>query len=315
MHRGINQPCSEYNLGSNAACLNQSCRIDRRCELNLEAFLQSKTKETVAKWGSSRMLSSIQGAIKRAGEDEIAVRSAALAYYGILSLFPLLLFLVFLGSQFLESADARSALNETLAEIIPAASDIVSQAVDQSVAARGSIGLVAGIGLLWSASTLFNALTVSLNVIWDAKPRPFWKRRAIAAVSVLTIGLLFILSVTFSALAAIPLTGTETGLLGYLNFSVALIASVALFWLIYHRIPNKKVNARGTLAGAILAAMLWQFAKSAFTVYIASGIANYGAIYGSLASVIALFLWAYISALILFLGAEFGAALQREFWT
>ncbi|MCH7588262.1 MAG: YihY/virulence factor BrkB family protein, partial [Chloroflexi bacterium] len=59
----------------------------------------------------------------------------------------------------------------------------------------------------------------------------------------------------------------------------------------------------------------WQFAKSAFTVHIASGIANYGAIYGSLASVIALFLWAYISALILFLGAEFGAALQREFWT
>jgi membrane protein len=257
----------------------------------------------------------MRGAIERSGKDEIAVRAAALAYYGILSLFPMLLFLVFLGSQFLDSADSRLALNEGLEELIPAASDIVRQAVDHSVAARGSIGLIAGIGLLWSASTLFNALTVSLNVIWDASPRPFWKRRAIAAVSVLTIGLLFIASITFSALAAIPLSDQLTGLLGWVNFGVGLIASVLLFWLVYQGIPNKTVNPRGTLAGATLAAILWQFAKSAFALYISSGLTNYGAIYGSLASVIALILWAYISALILFLGAEFAAALQREFWT
>lgn len=259
-------------------------------------------------------MKSIGSAVNRAGEDEIAVRSAALAYYGILSLFPLLLFLVFFGSQFLESADARSALNDALDGLIPAASEIVRQAVDQSVAARGSIGLIAGIGLLWSASTLFNALTTSLNVIWDASPRPFWRRRAIAALSVLTIGLLFLLSITFSALAAVPIPGQLTGLLGWINFSVGLVASVLLFWLVYHGVPNKTVNPRGTLSGAILAAILWQIAKSVFALYISSGITNYGAIYGSLASVIALILWAYISALILFLGAEFGAALQREYW-
>ena len=290
-------------------------RIARLHEFDLEVFLQSGIRETFAKLVSSRLLISIRGAMERSGKDEIAVRAAALAYYGILSLFPLLLFLVFLGSQFLDSADSRLALNEGLEELIPAASDIVRQTVDQSVAARGSIGLIAGIGLLWSASTLFNALTVSLNVIWDASPRPFWKRRAIAAVSVITIGLLFIASITFSALAAIPLSDQLTGLLGYVNFSVGLIASVLLFWLVYYGIPNKTVNPRGTLAGAILAALLWQFAKSAFALYISSGLTNYGAIYGSLASVIALILWAYISALILFLGAEFAAALQREFWT
>lgn len=288
--------------------------IIKGCIFDLEVCLLSKIRETIAKLGASRLVKSTWSAIERSGKDELAVRAAALAYYGILSLFPLLLFLIFLGSQFLESADARSALNQGLEQLIPAASEIVRQVVDQSVAARGSIGLIAGIGLLWSASTLFNALTTSLNVIWDARPRPFWRRRAIAALSVLTIGLLFLLSITFSALAAIPLAGQLTGVLGWLNFSVGLIASVLLFWLVYHGIPNKTVNPRGTLSGAILAAILWQIAKSVFALYISSGITNYGAIYGSLASVIALILWAYISALILFLGAEFGAALQREYW-
>ena len=283
--------------------------------IRLEVFLQARVKKQLAKLSSSRLFKSIAGAIERSGKDEIAVRSAALAYYGILSLFPLLLFLVFLGSQFLESAAARSALNDGLEQLIPAASEIVRQAVDQSVTARGSIGLIAGIGLLWSASTLFNALTTSLNAIWDASPRPFWKRRAIAAFSVLTIGLLFLASITLSAMAAIPLPGQLTGLVRWVNFSVGIFASVLLFWIVYHGIPNKTVNPRATLAGATLAAILWQLAKSAFALYISSGITNYGAIYGSLASVIALILWAYISALILFLGAEFGAALQREFWT
>ena len=277
--------------------------------------MQARVRKITTKLGSSRVLKSFAGVIEHSGRDELAVRAAALAYYGILSLFPLLLFLVFLGSQFLESDAAQSALNAGLEQLIPAASEIVRQAVDQSVAARGSIGIIAGFGLLWSASTLFNALTTSLNVIWDAPPRPFWKRRAIAAFSVLTIGLLFLASVTLSAVAAIPLSGELAGLLGWVNFSVGLIASVLLFWIVYHGIPNKRVNPRGTLAGAVLAAILWQFAKSAFALYISSGITNYGAIYGSLASVIALILWAYISALILFLGAEFGAALEREFWT
>jgi membrane protein len=252
--------------------------------------------------------------IKQVGSHEIAFRSAALAYYGLLSLFPLLLFLVFLGSQFLESEEAQVALNESLTEFLPAAADTVKQVVDQTIRARGSIGLIGGIGLLWTASTLFNQLTTSLNIIWSATPRPFWRRRLVALFSVLTLAILFILSIALSALAAIPWPGQGTVIWQWLNFSVGLGITILLFWLLYHAIPNVTVHGKASLGGAILSALLWQAAKTIFGWYLASGFNTYGTVYGSLASVIALVLWVYISALILFLGAEFGASLQREVW-
>jgi membrane protein len=252
--------------------------------------------------------------LKQVGKHEIAFRSAALAYYGLLSLFPLLLFLVFLGSQFLESQDAQIALKKSITEFLPAVADTVKQVVDQTIRARGSIGLIGGIGLLWTASTLFNQLTTSLNIIWGARPRPFWRRRLIALISVLTVAILFILSIALSALAAIPWPGQGTVIWQWLNFSVGLGITILLFWLLYHTIPNVKIYVKASLGGAILSAILWQAAKTVFAWYLASGFNTYGTIYGSLASVIALVLWVYISALILFLGAEFGASLQREVW-
>jgi membrane protein len=259
-----------------------------------------------------KVIAIIGGMIKRIAKNEIGIRAASIAYSGLFSIFPLLLFLVFLGSQFLESEEARTALNNTLSEVLPAASETVQQVVEQTIDARGSIGLIAGIGLLWSASTLFNQLTTSLNVVWNASPRPFWRRRLIALISVLTIAILFLLSITFSALAVIRFPGEGTVLSGWLNSSVGLAVTILLFWVMYHGIPNTPVKIWASFGGAMLSALLWQAAKGIFAWYLASGLNNYGAVYGSLASVIALVLWVYISALILFIGAEFGAALQRE---
>jgi len=260
------------------------------------------------------VLNVVQATLEGIEEYEVAARAAALAYYGLLSLFPMLLFLIYLGSQFLESEETRAALFKSLEEILPTAAETVQQVVDQTLTMRGSIGLIGGIGLLWSASTLFNALTKSLNVIWSAPPRPFWRRRMVAAVSVLSIGLLFIVSVTFSALTVVPSAEDGTVISQWLNFTVGLVVTILLFWLVYQLIPNTPENPKAALGGGILAAVLWQGAKAIFVVYLASGLTNYGAVYGSLASVIALILWAYISALILFVGAVFAAALGKEFW-
>jgi membrane protein len=115
-------------------------------------------------------------------------------------------------------------------------------------------------------------------------------------------------------LAAIPLPGQGTLIWQWLNFSVGLGITILLFWLLYHAIPNANIHFKASLGAATLSAVLWQAAKTVFAWYLASGFNTYGTVYGSLASVIALVLWAYISALILFLGAEFGASLQREIW-
>ena len=68
------------------------------------------------------------------------------------------------------------------------------------------------------------------------------------------------------------------------------------------------------MLGAVFAAVVWHVAKVIFAWYVESGFNNFGAVYGSLASIMGLMLWAYITALIVFLGAEVGASLQRTFW-
>jgi membrane protein len=261
-----------------------------------------------------RLIQTLQEAIERFGQDHCALWSASLAYYGLLSLFPLLLFLIFLGSQVLESEAARGALDAYVRQAVPGAADTVRQVVDQTLALRGSIGLIGGLGLLWSASALFNALSVSLNAIWRVRPRSFWRRRLIATLSVLVIALLFILSISLSALAALPLPLEGSAIWRWLNAGVELAITILLFWVVYTGIPNTRVPRRAALGGGAVAAVLWQVAKRGFAWYLSSGLTNYGIIYGPLASIIALLIWAYLSAQILFLGAEISAALQRQYW-
>lgn len=264
--------------------------------------------------GLRKALRIIEGILQKMAKDEVGVRAAALAYYGLLSLFPLLLFLIFLGSQFLSSGSARDSLYQYLIEVLPTATDTIQQVVDQTLESRGSIGLIGGIGILWSASALFNALSISLNVIWEAEPGSFWRLRLLAGVSVLTIGLLFVLSVALSAMAVIELPGDGTPLWRWVNLSLGLIVTILLFWILFHGIPNTSVNVKASLCSAVFSAILWQAAKSLFAWYLASGFSNYGAVYGSLASVIGLVLWTYLSVIIFLLGAELGAGLQRELW-
>jgi membrane protein len=71
-------------------------------------------------------------------------------------------------------------------------------------------------------------------------------------------------------------------------------------------IPNRSVPWRFAFSGAFVGGVLWQVAKAGFVWFITSGLTNYGLVYGSLASVVILMLWTYLSAVILFFGAEFG---------
>jgi len=264
--------------------------------------------------GSKRLWSALRAATLGFAEHEGGFRSAALAYHALLSLFPLLLFLIYLGSGVLETEATRNALGEYLAGALPAASDTVEQIIEQTLQARGPIGLLGGIGLLWAASSLFISLSTTLNVIWGARPRPFWRLRLLGAVSVLIVGLLFVFSTTLSALATIPWAGKNTELWRWFNVGIVETATVVLFWLLYYWVPNCRVEPRAALFGAVVASAAWQIGRTGFAWYLASGLTDHGAVYGSLASIIALLLWAYISGLIVLWGAELAAALQRELW-
>ena len=252
----------------------------------------------------------------RMEEYEVPVRAAALAYYGLFSLFPLLLFLVFIGSELLQIGDAGAQLEELLVRLIPvpAVLELVEGVIDQTVARRSSIGLISALALLWTASTLFANLEASLNVIWSAPRRVVYRRRLLGVAAVLVLGLLFLLAILLSTLQAVPLVTDFIPFLDELDFGISLLLSVLFFWLIYRWLPNAHVEPVPSLAGAALAGLVWQASQFLFRLYLTSGLSNLGAVYGTLASLIGLILWAFMTGMILFIGGIFSAVLQRKYW-
>ncbi len=242
-------------------------------------------------------------------EYEVAVRAAALAYYGLFSLFPLLLFLVFIASALLQVVDAGAQLVELLARFIPVPEvlELVEGVIDQTVARRSSIGIISALALLWTASTLFANLEASLNVIWGAPRRVVYRRRLLGVGAVLVLGLLFLLAILLSTLQAVPLVTDFIPFMDELDFGVSLLLSVLFFWLIYRWLPNAHVEPIPSLAGAALAGLVWQASQFLFRLYLTSGLSNLGAVYGTLASLIGLVLWVFLTGMILFVGGIFSA--------
>ncbi len=244
-----------------------------------------------------------------------AIRAAGVAYHLLLSIFPLLLFLIFLSSQIFVAYDVRGPLSEYLNATFPGIANDVMRIVNETLQARGSLGWIGGLLLIWSASAVFNTVFVTMNVIWGASNRSLLRRRAAAIASVIIICLLFIASVWLSALTVWPLSDGGSALGYWIQFIIDPGLIVIFLWLIFRILPNRTINPRAALAGAVLSGVLWRVARSAFAWFLSSDLANYGLLYGSLASIVILMLWAYFSGAILYLGAAFGSVLEGRYWS
>ncbi len=254
----------------------------------------------------------MRAALKRFSEREGAMRAAAIAYHGLLSIFPLLLFLLAISGQVLASTSARQAIDLYLERALPAQAGFVKTVVDQTLQARGSLGVIGLLGLLWSGSGVIGVLTAALNVLWQAPQGPFWRKRVLGALILFSLSLLFLLSLALSAYTAwSAVVKGLSPIRPWLNLGLDVGSLTLMAWALFRLLPNRRVDGRAALVGALVVALLWETAKAAFAWYLASGMAGYGLVYGSLASVIVLVLWAYLSAWILLFGAAVGAAVEQ----
>ena len=252
-------------------------------------------------------------AIRQALKFDSAIMAAAIAYFSLFSLFPLLLLSISVASFSPGLLVDQQLIIQRLEFVAPAIGQLLGKNIDEILQARGPITGVALVGLVWSASNIFNMLTRTLIVIWGRKrSRPVWKQRGVAILIVLGIAgpLLILASFAGSVLANLRswLPDQITTMLGSASFVVAILLDIALFMLLYTIFPHGGSTWRELLPGAIGAGLLWELAKKAFLLFVSTYLSTSNLVYGSVATIIAFLTWAYLSSIILLFGAFLSVA-------
>jgi len=253
-------------------------------------------------------------------EDKAPQLGAALAYYTVFSLAPLVLLLVaIIGFLFHnDPAGAWKKMSEQMSYFLDkSAIDVVANiAQTASQPNKGMLATVIGILLaLFGASGVFGQLQNALNTIWGVKAKPgagiagFIRSRFLSFAMVAGVCFLLLVSLVFESLLegfshyiqAIFPGGIVIALVVYSIFDLAVV--VLLFALIFKFLPDVKIQWRDVWIGAIMTAIFFAIGKWALGLYLGSGAA--ASAYGAASSLITLLLWIYYSSQILLFGAEF----------
>ncbi len=265
---------------------------------------------------SIRGLSGLIQAARAFSEDQCSHLAAALSYYGLLSIFPLLLFILALASPFLQSDSAIRAVTGFVSGFLPSGALLVRNNLQEVARLRGAITLAAAAGFLWSASGVFNLIQVGLNRAFRvSRRRPIWREKLVSLAMVVGVGILFGLSFlitnTMRMVTHYRMLPRENPLAEPGTVLVAIILSIAVFGILYRYVPyDPSIRWRDVALGAVIAAILWEIAKLGFAWYI-TNLSPLNLVYGSVGAVIALMLWGYVTWVILLFCAEFAAVGMR----
>jgi len=248
--------------------------------------------------------------------------SASLAFYTALSLAPLVMVVVGLVGLVTERQLVTSQLAQQIELLMgPPGRQLVGIILSTTEPGGGTAAAVIGFAtLLIGATAVFGELQAALNLIWEVKPAPlsgvwamFWswlKDRVLSLAMVLVIAFLLLVSLVVSAVLAGATQylrhDLEQGqiLFGHILESVISIPAITLlFALLFKYVPDAQIRWRDVWLGGCVSAVLFTLGKVAIGYYI--GRASIGSAYGAAGSLIALLVWVYYSALIVFFGAEF----------
>ncbi len=257
-------------------------------------------------------------------EDEVFGRAAQLAYYFLLALFPLLLFLTSVIGLVLGSGTGlRHKLLNYLSQLLPSSAfQLIDSTMYEVTAASGGGKLTFGIlAALWAASNGMGAITEALNVAYDVKEtRPWWKQR-LTAVS-LTLGLsLLIISALILVLYGGRLAEFLAGSFGFdhafliawkvAQWPIALAFMVLAFALIYYFAPDVREQKWAWLTpGAAIGVTLWLLVTFGFRTYL-HYFDSYSKTYGALGAVIVLMLWLYLTGAAILIGGELNSEIEH----
>lgn len=253
------------------------------------------------------------------GKDNAFQKGAALAYYTVFSIAPIIILVVAIAGIFLGKEAVNNEIFTQLDDLIGSeAAAQTQEMVKNSAQAKGNfIATVMGIvTLVFGATAVFNELQNSLNSIWSLKAKPknsvvgFLLTRVFSFGMIVTIGFVLLVSlvlnsliVAFSDKLVEHLSLVTTVIVNLINFFVSLALTGVLFGTIYKILPDANVSWRSVIAGGMFTSVLFTIGKYAIGLYL--GTSSVGTTFGAAGSVVVLLLWTYYTSQILFIGAEF----------
>ncbi|TRD21753.1 YihY/virulence factor BrkB family protein [Palleronia caenipelagi] len=269
--------------------------------------------------GWRKWFGAIKAVILGLNDSNLALYSAGIAFYGMLSVFPAIGAVVAIWGFFADPVEVAEQL-AVMEEVMPEeAYDIVYDQVTQIVgAANSTLGWTTFLSLgaaLWSSRAGVASLIRALNAIYGQRNRQGLRQIATAsAITLLLIGvsLVALLSVVVLpvVLNFVPLGPVTEWLVASVRWVVALGVVIVAIGMIYRFGPNRrKARLPWVTPGAIVAMFLWGLVSWGFSYYL-SNFGNYNEIYGTLGAVIALLMWMFLSAFTVLLGAALNAELE-----
>jgi membrane protein len=268
--------------------------------------------------GAKKLLPILKATFTGWNTHEAPRLGAALAFYTVLSLSPLVILVVAVAGLVFSRSTAQTQISSQVQAMIgvEGGKAVESMLANAQKPAAGILGSIVGlISLLFGASGVFTELRSALNLIWGVRAEQssgvvgLLRERFFSFGMVLSIGFLLLVSLVISAvLAAVgkffgTLLPIPSQVLAALNFLLSYFGVAVLFALIFRFVPEAKVRWRHVWLGALVTAMFFTIGKTLIGLYL--GKSSIGSAYGAAGSVIVVIVWVYYSAQIFFFGAEF----------
>jgi membrane protein len=271
---------------------------------------QKTLKEVVSNWSLHRA----------------SAESAALAFYTLFSLAPVLVVAISLAGLFYGQDAVRGRIVGEFQGLMGRDAALLVQDVLRSAVRHGNgrvTALISTVALLLGATAIFSQLQDSLNIVWAVAPKPgasftvLLRKRLHSFALVVGVGFLAVVSLLLSAVLSAASSYFEryfalpSLLLEAINFVLAFVIVTLLFAMIYRVLPDVKIGWKDVWLGSLVTALLFIVGKTLIGIYL--GRTNLASSYGAAGSLVVILLWAYYSSLIFFFGAEFTRIHSRQF--
>ena len=251
--------------------------------------------------------------MKKFGDDQAGNLAALIAYYGFLSLFPLMLVLVTLLGMLLRN---NPELQDTIRTSALANFPVIGEEISKNVHSLRGSGLALGIGLalaLWAGLGVMKVLQTAMNAVWNVpyRDRPsFWLSLLRAMLLLLVLGVITVASAAAGSVGA----GSDSWLLGIAGIAISVLLNLVLFLLAFRILTTEDVAWGDVFPGALIAALAWTALQAVGGYIVSHQLQGASDTYGTFAMVIGLLAWIYLGAQITLFAAEVNVVRKRRLW-